>query len=195
MKFIQFIVFYLLATCALASPGAHGPNGEHLDASGATHVHADGGPRVEAFSESFELVGRLQDGELSILIDRYETNEPVLNGKLEVESNGMKASARFHADHGDYAVDDASFIKAISEPGKHPLMFTLSAGEESDLLEGALEVRAANAEAMLNPGESGADVTDRGFSFTRWATGGVVAAILLLALAILKRRRQSNSRK
>lgn len=131
-----------LALPALASPGAHGPNGEHLEgpAAGAT---AGSAARVETFSELFELVGHLSGGELSIMIDRYDTNEPVLNGKLEVQYKGMKAQAKFHADIGDYAFDDEKLLKALATPGKHPLLFTFVAGGESDLLEGTLEVPAA----------------------------------------------------
>lgn len=179
MKLIHaFLIFVLLAPFAWASPGAHGPNGEHLDAPGS-HVHADSGPSIDTFTESFELVGHLQDGELSMLIDRYETNEPVLEGKLDVEFNGMKAPARFHADHGDYAVDDEKFLKALSQPGKHALLFTLTAGEENDLLEGTLIV--ANRDVAPEHGR---------YSW-RWIAAGAILFILLLVLVMRIRRRIS----
>ena len=75
---------------------------------------------MEAKSETFELVARLGGGELSILIDRFETNEPVLNAQVEVESGKLKAVAKFHADQGDYAVDDAALLGALGQPGAHP---------------------------------------------------------------------------
>lgn len=140
---MKYLYLFLIAAFMLApvhaSPGAHGPNGEHLDGPAAT---GNGGavPRLETFSEDFELVGQLSGGELSVMVDRYETNEPVLKGQLEVEYKGLKAKATFHPDMGDYAIDDEKLLKAISAPGKHPLLFTLVAGEESDLLEGTLEV-------------------------------------------------------
>lgn len=144
MKRLIFFFLCLLASSAtLAGPGAHGPGGEHLDAP-ARQMQVDATPRIDTFTESFELVGRLQGGELSILIDRYETNEPVLDGKLEVELNGLKATALFQADHGSYVVNDPAFLKALSTPGKHALVFTLTTANESDLLDGALEVLAAN---------------------------------------------------
>lgn len=40
---------------AWASPGAHGPNGEHLDGPAAA-APAGSLPRLETFSEAFELV-------------------------------------------------------------------------------------------------------------------------------------------
>ncbi|MDF3037287.1 MAG: hypothetical protein K0S28_2561 [Paucimonas sp.] len=70
MKFISLIFTAMLsASGAIAGPGAHGPNGEHLDAP-AGHVHNGGGPRVETFTETFELVAHLEADELSILVDR-----------------------------------------------------------------------------------------------------------------------------
>ncbi|MBK9361026.1 MAG: hypothetical protein IPM99_07880 [Rubrivivax sp.] len=122
---------------ALAAPGAHGPNGEHLD--GPTTMRAASAlPRVEAKSEAFELVAELRANELAIVVDRYESNEPVLGAKLEVESGTLKAVAAFRAEQGDYAVTDAALLKALAAPGEHGLVFTLVAGNDSDLLDGTL---------------------------------------------------------
>lgn len=170
---------FLLALCAVApafaSPGAHGPNGEHLDGAIATAGGA-AVPRVETFTESFELVGHLSGGELSVLIDRYETNAPVLNGKLEVEYKGLKAPAKFHADMGDYAIDDPKLLAALSKPGAHPLLFTLIAGDESDLLEGTLVVSAQQT-----------DEHDH-FDGWPWVIGAALAAAILAAIVIARRR-------
>lgn len=196
MKFFKVFLFYLLTMpAAFAAPGAHGPNGEHLDAPGGAHVHTDAGPRIDTFTETFELVGHVQGGELSILLDRYETNEPVLNGKLEVELNGVKALARFHADHGDYAIDDANFLKELAKPGKHSLVFTLTAGEESDLLEGTLEVQAKDQSQGSSRGDAHDDGRDHEFSLRNWAIGGVLLAILLVAVVIAMLRQKPVSGK
>lgn len=166
----------LFATTALAGPGAHGPGGEHLDAPGSTPAAAQAQPRFEAKSEAFELVARLSDGELSILVDRFETNEPVLGAQLEVESRGHRARAKFHADHGDYAVDDAAILEALGTPGEHPVIVMIVAANESDLLEGTLSVPA--------PAEHHVHVP--------WRTYAIGAAILVaaavLAFAIRRRR-------
>lgn len=133
---------------AHASPGAHGPNGEHLDAPDASRQYNAGTsvPRMETASETFELVARLNGGELSVLIDRFETNEPVLGAQLEVESYDIKASGTFHGDHGDYAFTDERLLKALSQSGRHPLVFTIFAGDDSDLLEGTLDVSVMQEE-------------------------------------------------
>jgi MYXO-CTERM domain-containing protein len=172
-----FLVFILAATSALGAPGAHGPDGAHLDGP-AGHVDSSAGARIETYTELFELVGRLQGQELSILIDRYDTNQPVLNGKLEVELNGIKAQAKFHADQGDYAVDDAALLAALAKPGKHALMFTLTAGEDNDLLEATLEV---SAKASAAPDDH---------DHAPWASASTwIALAMLAALAVLLRRR------
>jgi hypothetical protein len=66
------LALLLAHPAARAAPGAHGPNGEHLDSPAATRT-ASALPRVEAKSEAFELVAELRDGALVILVDRYAT--------------------------------------------------------------------------------------------------------------------------
>ncbi|WP_409266280.1 hypothetical protein [Massilia sp. BHUDP2] len=173
-----FFVAMLAMSPALAGPGAHGPNGEHLDAPTA----AAGAvlPRVETFTEAFELVGQLTKGELSIMIDRYETNEPVLNGVLEVQYKNLKAKATFHADIGDYAVDDPALLAAISKPGAHPLLFTLVAGEESDLLEGTLQVTQALED----------DHDHEHSAWSPWLLAAIAAVVLIAAVFVVRRMRQ-----
>lgn len=180
----RFLFIFLLGMpAAFAAPGAHGPDGEHLDAPGGGHAHTDAGPRIESADGSFELLGHLQEEELSILIDRYDTNEPVLGGKLEVEANGVKVPARFHADHGDYAVDDAQFLKSIAAPGRHALVFTLPAGNESARLEGTLDVAAAHG--------TRAHEDEHARSLTRWTVAGGLLALVLTVLAIRLVRRKT----
>lgn len=162
-----------------AGPGAHGPNGEHLDTEATAQTDVQQMPSFEAKSELFEMVGRLGTGELSLLIDRYETNEPVLEASVEVESGALKAAAKFHADLGDYAIDDKAFLKALAAPGAHPLVITVVAGPESDLLDGVLQVG--------NPGASH-DEQDHGHEhgsmpWGRWA----LIALVFLVCALLAR--------
>jgi hypothetical protein len=179
MKYVSFIVA-LITACglALAGPGAHGPNGEHLDGP-ASNANLGALPLVEAFTESFELVGQLAGGELSIMVDRYDTNEPVLNGELEVQFKDLKAKAKFHADHGDYSIDDPKFLKAISVPGKHALVFTFVSGEESDLLEGMLVVANDDHHHEAGP------------AWPYWAGAAILAALIAAAAVILRRRKES----
>ena len=179
MKYLNLMfAAMLVVSSAFASPGAHGPNGEHLDGQTSATGTASSVPRIETFTESFELLGHLSGGELSIMIDRYETNEPVLNGALEVQYKNLTAKAKFHADVGDYAIDDPKLLAAIAKPGSHPLLFTLVAGDESDLLEGTLTVTAA------------ADDHGHGHGVSRGRLAAIAAAILAIAAVFVARRRQ-----
>ena len=138
--------FALSTGIALASPGAHGPNGEHLDAA-PTAGATSSAPRFETKSENYELVGRLQGGEFSMFINRFATNEPVDQAKVEVELGPLKAPAPYHSDQGDYAVADEKFLAELGKKGSHALVITILDGKESDLLDGTLEVGATQAAA------------------------------------------------
>jgi hypothetical protein len=197
----------LLATLPVqAGPGAHGPNGEHLDGPAAAQAPTNAVPRLETHSEAFELVATLAGGELSLLIDRYETNEPVLNATVEIEFEGHSAKAKFHDDHGDYAVADEAFLKALSAPGEHALVFTITAGDQADLLDGVLKVTAEGAAAAEGHGHSHDHATssadDQGHAgdhggTPRWTwAAGIVAALGAVAGGglVLRRRAQRNGR-
>jgi hypothetical protein len=67
-----------------------------------------------------------------VCIDHWVSNVPVLKAEVEVEFNGRKAMARFHADHGDYAVADATMLKALHAPGEHALIFSIVTGPPQD---------------------------------------------------------------
>lgn len=169
---IRYLLCLVLLTGGLyahAGPGAHGPNGEHLEGQAAAGAAASAVPTMEAHTDTFELVGRLYDEEFSVMIDRFDTNAPILKATIEVELNGIKASSVFHADQGDYSFTDARLLKALALPGKHALVFTILAGTDSDLLEGSLVVGAAPA-------------PEHGHSSYWWL---IAAAALALALASL----------
>lgn len=178
----------------LAAPGAHGPNGEHLDGPAAMRV-ASALPRVEAKSEAFELVAELRASELAILVDRYESNEPVLDAKLEVESGSLKAVAAFRAEQGDYVVTDAAMLKALAAPGEHGLVFTLVAGKDSDLLDGTLVGAAARVAASAKDDHGhahGADDHGHDHELERaaWIGAGVAALGLIGGIAWWRQRRR-----
>jgi hypothetical protein len=176
----------ILPLRVVAGPGAHGPNGEHLDGAAPTQATSGTAPRLEARSEAFELVATLAGGELSILVDRFATNEPVLGARIEVSAGSLKAPAPFHADHGDYAVADPAFLKALSAPGEHALVVAIQAGQESDLLDGVLTVGTPSSHEHGPGGSLG--------SLRRWAA--IAAVILLVAAAAwwLRRRLQATRR-
>lgn len=186
------------SAAVLAAPGAHGPNGEHLDAP-TTMRAASALPRVEAKSEAFELVAELRAGELAILVDRYESNEPVLGAKLEVESGSLKAVAAFRAEQGDYVVTDAAMLKALAAPGEHGLVFTLVAGKDSDLLDGTLVGTAARAAASAKDDHGHAHGPDdhghdHELERAAWIGAGVAVLGLIGGIAWWRQRRREAGR-
>ena len=187
----------LVATpSTMAAPGAHGPNGEHLD-SPTPMRPASALPRVEAQSEAFELVAELRAGELVIVVDRYDSNEPVLGAKLEVESGSLKAVAAFRAEQGDYAVTDAALLKALAAAGEHGLVFTLVAGKDSDLLDGTLVTAGGGGAALAaKTGLGHAHGTDdhghdHELERAAWIGAGVAALGLIGGIAWWRQRRRA----
>jgi len=180
---VVFVLFAYLP--AAAGPSAHGPGGDHLGAPGGA-PSGGRGPRVEAKSELFELVAELKGGELSILIDYFETNAPVLNAEVTVESGGLSAKATFHSDLGDYAVDDATLLKKLAVPGEHALVFTVTTGRESDLLEATLRTEGFPA----------ADHDTHHMHAYEWVLAGTigVAVMLLFGWWTHRRRRAATTR-
>ena len=174
------ILMVLMPALTWAGPGAHGPNGEHLD-SPKTDNPIQAGLRIEANSDIFELVGTLSGGELSIFIDRFVTNEPLLQAQVEVESGALKAQAKFRAEIGDYKIDDPAMLQKLSTPGEHPLVITVIAGKDSDLLDAVLRVPVSLA------------VDDHHFHWEWWALGAF-AALVLLGIAVARLRNQRQRR-
>ncbi len=182
---------------AFAAPGAHGPDGEHLDSPTAVRA-ASALPRIEASSEDFELVAELRTGEMAIVVDRYATNEPVLGAKLEVESGPLKAIAAFRAEQGDYLVTDAALLKALAAPGEHGLVFTLVVGPDSDLLDGKLVNAAGGAAAAAvkddhghaHGGDDHGHGHDHELERAAWIGAGVAALGLIGGIAWWRQRRR-----
>lgn len=179
----------LVLACGFSSGvRAHGPEGDHDHASedaaaDSAQAGAHAEPRMEARTELFELVATLDGGELSVMVDRYATNEPVLGGEVEVEAGGIKAKGTFHADHGDYAFTEPALLKALAQPGHHPVVFTVVSGDDSDLIEGALHVEPGQTETAHEA--SGHGVT----GWKRYVLGALLAlAVMAVAWKLLPRR-------
>ena len=151
----------------LASPG--GPGHEHDEAKAAPAGQA--APRFESHSELFELVGILDSGRLTLYLDRYRDNAPVVDAKLEVEGDAFKGEATPQAG-GTYTLPVGRF----ASPGRHALTFTVTAGDEVDLLSGVLEVASPGA-ARSAPAE-----THRSWQYWPFALGiGVLALAMFFA--------------
>ena len=135
-----FTLFIAIPNTVTAGPGAHGPNGEHVDAATSTSLTVTKSPRFEVQSESYEVVGTLLKGELSMLIDRFETNVPVRKAKVQVEVGKLRAEAKYHDDVGAFSIDDEIILKELWKPSTHALVISIIDDEDSDLIDVKLSV-------------------------------------------------------
>jgi hypothetical protein len=132
----------LSMTLAVASGiAAASPDHDHSHDEAPQAITGPALPRFEAHSDMFEVVGVLGNSELSIFVDRYGDNTPVLQAKVELKSGATEAIGQFHEDHGDYSFAAASFKK----PGSHPITLTITAGDEVDILAGNLVIPVEHA--------------------------------------------------
>ena len=180
LLFLASLLLFSASPHSFAAPGAHGPNGEHLDGPAAgANAGTDGRPRMEAFTELFEMVAHLEHDALTAMISVYETNVPVDGADVELESGGITAKATFDPLTGVYTFREPKLIETLSKAGKHSLAFTVTQGDDFDIVAGALDVAdAAHAEES---------------SGVRWwhvALGLLV--LLVLAYSILRRRGQGR---
>lgn len=101
-------------------------------------------PSGETHSTDFELVAQLQGDTLTVYLDRYSDNQPISEASIEVESAAFSATLAAVAP-GTY---QASAVP-LNHPGQHDLLFTVLAGEQSDLLEVRLSVSSPPANQAL----------------------------------------------
>ena len=167
----------LLATVLsvqLSSAFAHGD--EDHGAAPAPPTSNRQVPSAETHSPDFELFVQLQGDSLTVYLDRYADNQPVAGAQIEVDSETFKATLQ-PLSAGIYRTSAA----ALNRPGEHNLLFTVVAGEQSDLLDTVLSVSPATDAAHAPPS-----------SRLWWWLGGPGLAALA-ALILLKRRRRPGS--
>ena len=171
MKWFVHLMFLVWPAIALADAG-------HDHGATPSAISATLAPRIEAQSESFELLAVLESGKLTLYLDRFATNEPVSNARIEIESGAFKVLAQPGAGSVYTAPGEA-----FANPGQYPLVFTIQAGDGSDLLNGTLSV----------PQPAGQSAHGHGWTeWLVWIASGVVA-VLGAAWLLLRRRRTSRA--
>lgn len=179
MNRFRNMLIALLGAISLALPVATAWAGEGRDHGEAPA--ATGGPalpRFTAVSELFELVGVVNGKQITLYLDRFADGSPVRDAKLELELGGVKVPVESHAE-GEF---EAALTQEL-KPGVVSIAATVTAGEESDLLAGELDLHeeAAVAEAHRHDRKE----------YLAWSVAGLVGLALLIAIA----RRVRASRK
>lgn len=166
----------------------------HVEQAGTAPAASASPPRLEAATELFELVGALAAGEFSLFVDRFETNAPVLDARVEVEAAGRTMQARYRPERGDYVISDAAFVADLSRPGEHAILISLVIGETSDLLNGTLLVAQARGEGGAADSSASDVAADRRLRAVALAAAGASAVVALSVLLRHRRRRRALAR-
>lgn len=139
MRVSLALITSILLTLALpASVPAH----EGHDHGEAPKTSAPVAPRGEAHSDDFELVAIVRDGEVVIYLDRFATNEPVTNAEIEALTPAGSEKAMSNAD-GTYRLA----AKWVDGRDHYDLIFTVTAGQTSDVLPVTIVVPVPQTEA------------------------------------------------
>lgn len=159
----------LLLLGATILPAHAGDGHDHGEAPAAPAGVAS--PRFAATSETYELVGILNDRKLALYLDHTADNSPVKDAKLELEIGG-KAVAVTNIGAGEFEAT----LAAEPQPGEMPVTATVIAGSNSDLLAADLDIHS----------EAHADKNSGGLP---WKPIVVGAAVLLALGAALRMKR------
>lgn len=167
-KAMRALLLSLLISSAAGSALAH-----------EGHAHGDeapppatAAPRAETHSDLFELVAVLgPDARLWIYLERHATNEPLDGATITVAVDGQEVQA---ARSGEATYVATS--PALAVGGSRNLLFSVTAGEEMDLLPATLEVPSVAAPAHANTGIGN---TLAALVREPFAWGGALAFLLL----------------
>ncbi len=133
MTAIRAILFFAYVTTNLLPGAARADAGHDHAAPAASGSPGASVPRLEAQSDLFEIVGVVQNGAMTLFLDRYATNDPVVGAKIDVEAGSIKGAAQANPD-GTYTFKHA----VLTQPGQLPVTFAIAAGADNDLLAGEL---------------------------------------------------------
>jgi hypothetical protein len=126
-------------------------------------------PRFAAVSETFELVGVLNGKQITLYLDRSADNEPVIDAQIELEIAGSKFKAEKHDDVYEVV------LAAAPQPGVLPITAMVTAGNETDLLAGELDLHDethSDAAAHVHSWKE----------YAGWAAAGFAALVVLILI-------------
>ena len=179
MTAIRAILFFTglamsLQPIAVRADAGHDNATPHASGVAATTV-----ARVEAQSDLFEIVGVVENGAMTLFLDRFATNDPVTDAKIDLEVGAVKGSAQANPD-GTYSFKHA----ALTQPGQFPVTFTVTAGTDNDLLAGEL--------VLADPATAKGGASDNPLRKRGW--WGVGALLLVAGIAIAWRSRRGRGK-
>ena len=183
------LALLLLSLSVHSSPGAHGPNGEHLDMEQSNQPNQR--PKFETFTESFELLGEVFSNELIVYLHDFETNIPIQSASIDLEVGDLAASAGYDKAQNRYIINDVNFISALNASGVHEVLATILTEDNGDLLVANFVMpegneQTGNAEHSNNEGH---EHGEEDHHFPWWAIG---LSIVVFALGFLLGRKNKG---
>jgi membrane fusion protein, heavy metal efflux system len=130
---IGFLTFAVIFVFISQSHG-HGGH-DHGDSAPPSSVQT--APRVTAASALFELVAISSGSNVTVYLDRFDTNAPVMGARLDIETPAGPVTAVAEADAYRF---DAPWALV---PGDYELLFTVTTQSDVDFLTGTLTIPSA----------------------------------------------------
>jgi hypothetical protein len=130
----SLLAFTFLMAGIVAVASAHEGHNHDKEIKPQSNVAA--APTLTAVSENYELVAIVQGRQMTVYLDRFESNAPVIDADLDFDFSGTGAKATRNAD-GTYSV---ALPKNVDLKNTMPVTITILAAAGPDLLSGDLVI-------------------------------------------------------
>jgi RND family efflux transporter MFP subunit len=183
----------LIAPLALASLLSGGPLAAHEGhdhGAPAAPVMTTGSPRIALHSDTYELVGVLRGAGLTLFLDRYAGNEPVVDARIAVTIGASGDAVAMPIPDGTYLLSSDQLVGT----GPLELVFAITHPQGDDLLIGTLERPAAPAASAADGGAlpklqaASLPIAGKQVPVLYLASGGALAFGLLLGVGLRSAR-------
>lgn len=182
----RILASFVLALSASSVASAHeghaeGKQAAPVPAAPAVRPPAHAASRFATASEAFELVGVLDGRRLTLWLDRFGDNSPVVGATLELEIGDERVSA---ASQGDVYVAQ---LRALPAAPSVPITATVIANGTSDLLAADLALPQAS-EPVTDASTPSLGTVLRDVRVLGWMASSSVLAAALGWFAARRRR-------
>lgn len=130
----SLLAFTFLMAGIFAVASAH--EGHNHDKEIRPQSTVTAAPTLTAVSENYELVAIVQDRQMTIYLDQFESNAPIIDADLEFDFSGTVVKATRNVD-GTYSV---ALPKNVDLKSTMPVTITILAAAGPDLLSGDLVI-------------------------------------------------------
>jgi hypothetical protein len=156
----SLLVFTFLVAGYFAVASAH--EGQNHDKGLKPQNNVATAPTLTAVSENYELVAIVQARQMTVYLDQFISNTPVVDADLDFDFSGTVVKATRNVD-GTYSVE---LPKNVDLKSSIPVTVTILAASGTDLLSGDLVITRANEHSS-------------------WSTFWVIAIVSACVIALL----------